>query len=191
MERDKQILWSMLENVFLFDECVDDIKAIDDINENLSRVRPVNETHEVAVFQDPSHDYMKLSESDLEIILDHIVLCTHVNNEIRWDLLAEILFPCDDYRQKLLLENTLLRKSVEKNLLPANEPGNQPANTNADVAQERARAVFSISNHDLNVASSHDFDLTECDNVDLFMKIVTVPFLKIPWPVSILSNIRR
>jgi hypothetical protein len=78
--------------------------------------------------------------------------------------LAEILFPCDDIRQELLLKNTMFKKRVENNL----SSGIQCSNATVDIVQEHARAVLSLSNHDLDVASTHDWDLTEFSDGDHF-----------------------
>jgi hypothetical protein len=171
IDHNTQIQWSMMENVVFplgipigGGECAEDIKAMDCLTANSFQENPGREAQEVAVPQGPEQDYINLSESDLEIVLDHIMLCTEVGNEIRWDLLAEILFPCDDIRQELLLKNTMFKKRVENNL----SSGIECSNATVDIVQERARAVLSLSNHDLVVASTHDWDLTEFSDGDHF-----------------------
>jgi hypothetical protein len=109
---------------------------------------------------DSFHDYVELTEAELEIVLNHINLCHEVGQEIRWDLLAEILFPCDTVRKELLANKTTVMDRKPPNLESVDE-------SDFKVVKERARAVLSLSNHDWNVASLHNWDLSDDHDSDV------------------------
>jgi hypothetical protein len=105
---------------------------------------------------DPLQKYVDLSEAELETVLNHINLCAEVGKEIRWDLLAEVLFPCNDARKRLLVSNSSFNSKLTKNVDKVQEL--PTANATGVVKQERARAILSLSTHDWNVASTHPWN---------------------------------
>jgi hypothetical protein len=110
-----------------------------------------------SVEDDCLRDYLELTETELEIVLNHIHLCDEVGKEIRWDLLAEILFPGDPIRKEMLTNNTRSHSSS----------GGVPRGINQTVAsRERARAILSLSNHDWEL-SNHDLDISESEARDI------------------------
>jgi hypothetical protein len=112
---------------------------------------PKDVVHENVMALDRVHDriddYMQLTEAELEIVLNRISLCQELGKEIQWDLLGEILFPCDSTRQELLVN--------KKTSFDGHRRRTGTFESQYALLHERARAVLCMSYHDWNVASSH------------------------------------
>lgn len=136
--------------------------------------------HESDTSDNDSHDahfrdYVELSAKELDIVLRHINLCNETGEAIRWDLVGEILFPCDIARQEMLSStgSTSVRPldppvvdgvvSEMSGVIPkssARAAGQLEEITNhilkASTRAARARAALSLSNHDWEVTDLLD-----------------------------------
>jgi hypothetical protein len=134
--------------------------------------------------------YFAMTQDELNIVLDHINMCKDTEEPIRWDLLSEILFPADEMR-KAMLSNSCADLQLsfgsswqedddddddddieEEDLKAIESPPNAKAGSKKNAileemegaAKQRARAILSLSSHDL-IISQHSVDiLTDSDD---------------------------
>jgi hypothetical protein len=132
--------------------------------------------------------YFAMTQDELNIVLDHINMCKDTEEPIRWDLLSEILFPADPLRQAMLSNSCSdLQLSfssiwqedddddIEEDLKAPESPPKAKTGSkkNAMVeemegaAKQRARAILSLSSHDL-ILSQHSVDILSGSDDDYY-----------------------
>jgi hypothetical protein len=117
-----------------------------------------------------------LRDEELEVVLNHINLASMRGEEIRWDLVAEVLFPCDPVFQKILGGNSSIKNvstgtAVAKNNFVESKYNNSTTSPDK-AAKERARAVLSLSNHDMEIVDADDYESDDCSgDYDSFCEI--------------------